>query len=53
MRSYTLSVQFYSWDELYMFLVTAAVVQGLDAFMVTPLRGYMSKIISVEDQGKQ
>lgn len=30
---------------------SAAVVQGLDAFMVTPLRGYMSKIIHVEDQG--
>ena len=38
-----------------LFLVTcaAAVVQGLDAFMVTPLRGYMSKMINVEDQGKQ
>ena len=38
-----------------LFIVTcaAAVVQGLDAFMVTPLRGYMSKMINVEDQGKQ
>lgn len=28
-----------------------AVIQGMDAVMIPPLRGYMSKIVHVEDQG--
>ena len=31
--------------------LAVAVVQGMDAVMIPPLRGYMSKTVHVEDQG--
>lgn len=33
-------------------VVTVAVIQGLDAVMGSPLRGYMSKLVHVKDQGR-
>lgn len=37
---------------IYFFPHVAAVLQGMDAMVVPPLRGYMSKIVNVEDQGE-